>query len=91
MLLTEILNVDDEALMQRFGLPVLLEDPTSSNLGSRNDARERQYSATLEPTINEVDERSRSSHLVKLTKVRILPPLSHMVLTRTTLSRLQVV
>ena len=46
MLLTETLNVSDEALRQKHNLPVVLGD-TSSNLGARDDAEGHRPSPRL--------------------------------------------
>ena len=46
MLLTETLNVSDEALRQKHNLPVVLGD-TSSNLGARDDAEGHRPSQRL--------------------------------------------
>jgi hypothetical protein len=63
MLLVETLNIDDEALRQRFGLVVPIADP---DLGSKIDTRGRKRSGRS----TEVDE--TSSHSGKLNKVRTL-------------------
>ncbi|KAI0252589.1 hypothetical protein BJV78DRAFT_323116 [Lactifluus subvellereus] len=50
MLLTETLNISDETLRQKFGLPVLLGDTLSSNLGAHYEVEGHRRSQRLRTT-----------------------------------------
>jgi len=55
MLLVETLNIDDKTVEEGLGLVVPMEDPSSSDLGSKTDTRRRRRSGRPE-TMKEIDE-----------------------------------
>jgi len=81
MLLVETLNINDDTLMQRFGLVVPIEDP---NLGSKSDTRGRRCPGRS----TEVDETlSRSGKLNKVRNISLV--ISRLALVLTNLFRLR--